>query len=125
MKKILVIEDNREIRENTAELLRLSNYTVIEAENGYMGFLMAKHQLPDLILCDMMMPKTDGYEFLKLARKDKEICNIPIVYFSAGSPTPDLQQIMISLADGYLKKPFTEEELLVTIERSLPGAAGC
>lgn len=119
MKKILVIEDNAEIRENTVELLQLSNYNVLAAINGQDGFDMAREHMPDLILCDMMMPDSDGQYFMKLAKKDKQLKNIPLVFFSAGSPLPDVQKVLIKVANGYLKKPFTEEELLEIITAAL------
>lgn len=119
MKKILVIEDNEEIRENTVELLQLSNFNVMAAVNGKSGFELAQQYLPDLILCDMMMPESDGYFFIQLAKKDKLVKDIPLVFFSAGSPAPDVQQVLIKLANGYLKKPFTEEDLLEIITKAL------
>jgi CheY-like chemotaxis protein len=119
MKKILIIEDNTEIRENTAELLELNNYQIIVAENGQTGFYLAKKYVPDLILCDMMMPETDGREFLKLAKQDSLICEIPLIFFSAGSLYADIRKGLIKMSDGYLPKPFTEEELLKTIKGGL------
>ena len=117
MKKILIIEDNDEIRENTAELLQLHHYDVFTAEEGGEGFEMAKKLEPDLILCDIMMPETDGRKFLRLARTDKAVREIPLVFFSAGTATPEVQRSLSKAADGFLKKPFTEEELLRAISR--------
>ena len=119
MKTILVIEDNTEIRENTVELLQLSNYRVVAAVNGQSGLEMAKKHLPDLILCDMMMPGTDGQYFMTMAKNDKKLRQIPLVFFSAGSPMPEVQKVLIRVANGYLKKPFTEEDLLEIITRAL------
>jgi CheY-like chemotaxis protein len=119
MKKILIIEDNAEIRENTAELLELRHYGVLTAENGRIGFELAKKHLPDLILCDMMMPETDGWGFLQLAKGDGAINAIPIIFFSAGSPFPEVRKALIKEAKGYLHKPFTEQELLSTIKMGL------
>jgi CheY-like chemotaxis protein len=116
--KILVIEDNLEIRENTAELLALNNYEVLQAENGSAGFLLAKEFKPDLILCDLMMPETDGYKFLKLADEDLIVQNIPLIFFSAGSLPIELQKIQ-RRADGYLMKPFSENQLIKAIELGL------
>lgn len=119
MKKILIIEDNAEIRENTAELLELSNYKVMVANNGNTGFNLAKNDIPDLILCDLMMPETDGREFLKLAKEDAVVCDIPLIFFSAGSLFPDVIKELIKASTGYLQKPFSEEELLTTIKNGL------
>lgn len=121
MKKILIIEDNEEIRENTAELLELNNYKVMVAGNGYIGYQLAKKHSPDLIFCDMMMPETDGREFLKLAKHDSTVGDIPLIFFSAGSFYPELRKGLINASSGYLQKPFTEEELLTTIKKALEG----
>ena len=117
MKKILIIEDNDEIRENTAELLQLHDYDVFTAEEGGEGFEMAKRVEPDLILCDIMMPETDGRKFLRLARNDKAVRDIPLVFFSAGTAAPEVQRSLSKAANGFLKKPFTEEELLRAISK--------
>jgi CheY-like chemotaxis protein len=116
MKTILVIEDNTEIRENTVELLELNNYHVLSAANGNIGFQLAKKHEPDLVLCDMMMPDTDGREFLHLAKDHLVVRHIPIVFFSAGSPLPEVKKILIKEADDYLQKPFAEEDLLNSIK---------
>jgi CheY-like chemotaxis protein len=117
VKKILIIEDNDEIRENTAELLELHDYDVFTAEEGGEGFEMAKKHGPDLILCDIMMPETDGRRFLRLAKNDKIIRDIPLIFFSAGTSSPELQKALTKAANGFLRKPFTEEELLQTVKK--------
>ena len=117
MKKILIIEDNDEIRENTAELLELHDYDVLTAEEGREGFELAKKHEPDLILCDIMMPETDGRRFLKLARNDEAVRGIPLIFFSAGTAPASLQKALIKAADGFLRKPFTEEELLKAVNK--------
>ena len=119
MKKILVIEDNEEIRENTVEMLELNNYKVFSAKNGNIGFQLAKNHQPDLVICDMMMPDTDGREFLHLAKNHPAVSKIPLIFFSAGSPLPDVKKMLIKEADDYLQKPFAEEELLHAIEMTL------
>jgi CheY-like chemotaxis protein len=122
VKKILIIEDNEEIRENTAELLALHHFDVLAAEEGASGFAMAKQHNPDLILCDIMMPETDGRRFLNLARADAGVRNIPIIFFSAGTAFPEVQRALIRVANGFLKKPFTEEDLLKTVNKFLSAA---
>ena len=119
MKKILVIEDNTEIRENTVEMLELNDYKVFSAKNGNIGFQLAKKNKPDVILCDMMMPDTDGRQFLQLAKNHPTIREIPLIFFSAGSPLPDIKKKLIKEADDFLEKPFAEEDLLHAIERAL------
>ncbi|TCJ19077.1 response regulator [Flaviaesturariibacter flavus] len=122
MKKILIIEDNLEIRENTAELLEVHQFEVMTARNGREGYLIAREAHPDMILCDIMMPGTDGRRFLELARADRRTSAIPVVFFSAGTAGPDLQQRLIGKAQGFLKKPFSEQALLDIVFRTLPGA---
>jgi CheY-like chemotaxis protein len=119
VKKILIIEDNEEIRENTAELLGLHNYDVFTAEEGGEGYEMAKKHEPDLILCDIMMPETDGRRFLRLAKNDKSVRDIPLIFFSAGTGSPEVQKALIKAANGFLQKPFTEEELLKAVHKFL------
>jgi CRP/FNR family transcriptional regulator, cyclic AMP receptor protein len=118
MKTILVIEDNDEIRENTSEMLELAHYRVLTSKEGNSGYHMARKYNPDLILCDIMMPKTDGRAFLRMAKADELLRNTPIVFFSAGS-AQDLQKELKKIADGFLKKPFTEQELFSTINTVL------
>jgi len=93
---ILIIEDNREVRENTAELLELSNYKVFTAANGYIGYELAKKYQPDLILCDMMMPETDGNAFLQLAKEDGNLAGISLIFFTAGTPSPEMRTRMVN-----------------------------
>jgi CheY-like chemotaxis protein len=119
MKKVLIIEDDVAIRENTAELLEVNRYNVFTAENGLHGFTLATKHFPDVILCDIMMPGTDGQEFLKLIKEDDLTREIPIVLFSAGQLPPKIQQQLAPGKDGFLKKPFSEEGLLTAIENSL------
>ena len=69
MKHILLIEDNKDVRENTAEILELANYTVTQAENGKQGVEFAQKNRPDLIICDIMMPVLDGYGVIHLLNK--------------------------------------------------------
>lgn len=116
---ILIIEDNEEVRDNTAELLTVNNYAVFTAENGKTGFDLARNIQPDLILCDMMMPDTDGQKFLDLAKQNKQIQTIPIIFFSAGTLAMHLQKKIISQSKGFLKKPYTEEDLLRIVEGAL------
>jgi CheY-like chemotaxis protein len=119
MKTILVIDDNDEIRENTAEMLSLHKYHVITAENGRLGFAAAKAERPDLVLCDMMMPQSDGRDFLHLVKDDKVLQRIPIVFFSAGTASQLITNKLISASRGFIKKPFLEKDLLTTVERVL------
>ncbi|MCC9135127.1 response regulator [Pontibacter silvestris] len=116
MKKILLIEDNQEIRENTSEILALANYKVIEAEHGRAGVELAKKELPDLIVCDIMMPQLDGYGVLHMLSKNPVTASIPFIFLTAKSEKEDFRKGMNLGADDYLTKPFDDVELLDAIE---------
>ena len=85
MKKILLIEDNHEIRENIAEILSLANYEIREAEHGKAGVELAKSEKPDLIICDIMMPQLDGYGLLHMLSKNPETAGSPFIFLTAKS----------------------------------------
>lgn len=119
MKKILVIEDNTEVRENIAEILELSSYQVFTAKDGKEGVATALSELPDLIVCDIMMPLLDGYGVLHLLNKHKETASIPFIFLTAKSEKADLRKGMELGADDYISKPFDGIELLTAIETRL------
>lgn len=118
-KKILVIEDHPDVRENIEEILELASYDVVTAENGKIGVKMAKEELPDLIVCDIMMPELDGYEVLYLLGKNQETAGIPFIFLTAKAEKEDFRKGMNLGADDYLVKPFEEMDLLNTIEKRL------
>ncbi len=122
-KTILVIEDNAEILENTAEILELANYNVITAENGKEGVEKAFASHPDLIICDIMMPVLDGYGVIHLLNKNADVQNTPFIFLSAKSERSDMRKGMELGADDYITKPFTETELLSAIESRLRKSA--
>lgn len=115
MKKILVIEDNEAVRENTAEILELANYKVVTAVNGKIGTEKAKEFLPDLVICDIMMPQMDGYEVLRALSKEGITASIPFIFLTAKTDRADMRMGMNLGADDYLTKPFEEKELLEAI----------
>lgn len=119
MKKILVIEDNVSLLENTAELLELSNYHVFTAENGKKGIELAIREKPDLILCDIMMPEVDGYGVLHMLNQHTDLSRTPFIFLSAKSDRSDFRKGMELGADDYITKPFTATELLNAIQRRL------
>ncbi|WP_316820921.1 response regulator [Pedobacter gandavensis] len=121
MKKtlILIIEDNDDIRESTAEILELANYEVLQAINGRVGVDMAIHQQPDVILCDIMMPELDGYGVLYLLSKNEQTATIPFIFLTAKAERIDMRKGMEMGADDYLTKPFDDVELLNAIESRL------
>jgi CRP-like cAMP-binding protein/CheY-like chemotaxis protein len=116
MKKIVLIEDNNEMRENTTEILELSNYEVFPAENGRIGIDMVKRVKPDLVICDIMMPEYDGYDVLYMLSKDRDTSTIPFIFLTAKTDRSDIRKGMSMGADDYLTKPYTEHELLEAIE---------
>ena len=119
MTTILLIEDNDLIRENTAEILELTGYTVHTAENGKIGVESALADRPDLVICDIMMPVLDGYGVLHIFTKNPLLAGIPFIFLSAKSERTDFRKGMDLGADDYLAKPFEESELLTAIEGRL------
>src|SRR6476660_4159088 len=121
-KTILVIDDNTDIRENTAEILELAGYKTFTAENGKQGVEIALKEKPDLIVCDIMMPELDGYGVLHLLRKNPETQNIPFIFLTAKTERSDFRKGMEMGADDYVTKPFDGIELLNAIEIRLKKA---
>jgi CheY-like chemotaxis protein len=116
MKKILLIEDNTEVRENTAEILSLADYEVTTAKNGKEGAELAQKLLPDLVVCDIMMPELDGYGVLHILSKKPETARIPFIFLTAKAEKADMRKGMALGADDYLTKPFDDTDLLNAIE---------
>jgi len=119
MKKILLIEDNKDMRENTTEILQLANYQVTAAKNGKEGVELAQKEKPDLIICDIMMPVLDGYGVLHMLSKNTETASIPFIFLTAKAERTDLRKGMEMGADDYVTKPFDDIELLNAIESRL------
>jgi DNA-binding NarL/FixJ family response regulator len=119
MKKILVIEDDSEMRRNIVIVLRLEQYQPIAAENGRVGLELAKREKPDLILCDVMMPELDGYGVLKALHEDPNTALTPFVFLTAKGEKEDLRSGMNLGADDYLTKPVAQADLLKAIEARL------
>lgn len=122
-KKILLIEDNPEVRENTNEILELAGYDVVTAPNGKIGVESAQKEKPDLIICDIMMPELDGYGVLHILNKNTETAGIPFIFLTAKTEKTDIRKGMNLGADDYLTKPFDDTELLNAIEARLRKAA--
>lgn len=119
MKKVLLIEDNEDIRNNTAEILELSNYRVEVADNGKTGIEKALTFQPDLIICDIMMPELDGYGVLHAVHKNISIKNTPFIFLTAKAERSDFRKGMEMGADDYITKPFTGTELLDAVDSRL------
>ena len=115
MKKILVIEDDFSVRSNILDLLEAEDFNAIGAENGFIGALWAQQHLPDLIICDVMMPEVDGYEVLNALRSQPTTATIPFIFLTAMADKTNIRYGMEMGADDYVTKPFTTEELLNAI----------
>ncbi|MBD2512700.1 response regulator [Nostoc muscorum FACHB-395] len=119
MNTILIIEDEPQVRENIQEILQLSDFETLIAPNGQVGLEIAKNKLPDLIICDIMMPELDGFSVLSALRQNEATINIPLIFVTAKAERSDFRQGMDYGADDYLTKPFTPEELLSAIASRL------
>lgn len=123
MKKVLLIEDDIVLRENTAELLELSGYKVETASNGRAGVEVAKKYEPNIIVCDIMMPELDGYGVLESLSKNETTKYIPFIFLSAKTERQDIRKGMNLGADDYITKPFNEDELISAIESRIAKVA--
>ena len=123
MKKILVIEDEPEMRRNITALLRYQDYQPIEAENGRVGVALARRERPDLVLCDVMMPELDGHGVLQALQQDPEMATIPFIFLTAKGEKPEVRAGMNLGADDYLTKPVVKADLLAAVRTRLERAA--
>ncbi|MCB1142523.1 MAG: response regulator [Leptospiraceae bacterium] len=119
MYKILVVEDDSNIRNGIANFLKFENYSVQTAENGKIGFEIAKDIVPDLIISDIMMPVMDGYDFLTSIRNHSALSHLPVLFLSAKSESSMIRSGMNLGADDYITKPFSFDELLSAIKTRL------
>lgn len=126
MKRILVIEDEAPIRANLVRFLRLEGFQTFEAQDGEAGLAMALEVRPDLIFCDVMMPRKDGFGVLNALRQDANNRDVPFYFLSASAEPERLELAMQSGAMGYLTKPFNLTQLHDILKRhvSTDGAAG-
>ncbi|MFN8561991.1 MAG: response regulator [Anaerolineae bacterium] len=119
MKKILVVEDAHSLRKDILEMLGFEGFEAFGAENGLIGVERAREHLPDLIICDIMMPEMDGYGVLEELRKDPTTATIPFIFLTARTDRTDMRQGMELGADDFLTKPFHAAELLATVRTRL------
>lgn len=119
MADILLIEDNMEIQENTAELLELEGYQVTVAKDGKTGIELATGNPPDLVLCDIQMPEADGYEVLEALKNNPATADIPFIFLTASAEPSEKQEGLDRGADEYIRKPFEVERLLDAISGCL------
>jgi len=118
-KRIVLIEDNKAVRENLTEILELSHFEVMGADNGKTGVELITRELPDLIICDIMMPELDGYGVLNQLSKNPKTSAIPFIFLTAKAERADFRKGMEMGADDYITKPFDDIELLNAIETRL------
>lgn len=118
-KKVLLIDDSRDVRENVAEILTLSDYEVLTSENGKEGVEVAQKNLPDIIVCDIAMPLLDGFGVIHLLSRSPETANIPVILLTARTDRDNYRKGMELGADDFITKPFEEAELLRAIEARL------
>lgn len=119
MTKILVIEDELYVRENIVDLLEAEDFEVFSTENGILGILWAQENLPDLVICDVMMPEINGHDVLAEMRELPNIELTPFIFLTAMANKDDIRHGMELGADDYLTKPFTRDELLNAISSRL------
>jgi len=119
MKKVLLIEDNTDIRENMSEILELSGYQVFTAADGKEGVSSAIANKPDIVVCDIMMPVLDGYGVIHMLQRNADTRNIPFIFITAKAERDEIRKGMSLGADDYITKPFNGTELLDAIESRL------
>ena len=120
---ILAIEDEDRVREIISEILEAEDFYAMEAENGSKGLEIATEKLPDLIICDVMMPGMDGFTVLKKIRENPTTQTVPFIFITAKVTKDDMREGMDLGADDYLTKPFTRDELLRSINTRLKKSA--
>lgn len=119
MKKILIIEDEQTVRTSLKELLEANDYLVFTASEGTKGIQLAKEIIPDLIICDVMMPKLSGHEVIEELKKEPDFAAVPFIFLTAKAEMSDLRSGMELGADDYITKPFKARDLLKAIKTRL------
>jgi DNA-binding response OmpR family regulator len=119
MKRVLIVEDDLMIRENLVEVLEMENFVTLSTMDGVAGLELAQEYLPDIIICDVMLPGLNGYSLLDAIRKNMQTAAIPFIFLSAKAAQSDLREGMSLGADDYLTKPYTTQDLLDAINARL------
>ncbi|HVV03703.1 MAG TPA: response regulator [Puia sp.] len=119
MKKILIIEDEMDVRDNIAEILQLSDYQVLKAGDGRTGIQLALEEKPDVIVCDITMPGLDGYAVMHALHQHTGMEHVPFIFLTASQEKDQVRRAMTAGADDYLTKPFEGIELLRSVESCL------
>ena len=119
-KTILIIEDELAILKNISTILEISGFTCFKANSALQAFEILETLIPDLILCDVMMPELDGFQVLKQLRQNENIKRIPFCFLSARADILDIDYGLSLSANGYITKPFTAKDLVQTVQKLLP-----
>ena len=119
MKKILIVEDEIVLRSNMEEIISLHGFEVKSAENGESGLILARQFQPDLIVCDIKMPRYDGFWLIEQICNEPELKAVPFIFVSAKVDRRDVREGMELGADDYITKPFTSNELIQAINSRL------
>lgn len=119
MHRILVIDDEDPIRANVARMLRLEGFAVVTAADGAEGIAALQAQLPDLVLCDIVMPGTDGYAVLDALRAMPGAGRVPFIFITASAHPQEREQCLRRGASAYLAKPFNLRDVLATVRACL------
>jgi DNA-binding NarL/FixJ family response regulator len=123
MTKILIVEDEPQMRRNMQLILEREGFAVVVAAHGGEGIVLAKRELPDLVLCDVMMPEVDGYGVLGALRAERATATIPFIFLTAKGEATDIRSGMNLGADDYLTKPVSVDDLLAAIQARLTRTA--
>jgi len=124
MAKILVAEDERDIRELIAFTLRYAGFDVVLATNGLEAIDLVKQESPELVILDVRMPKMTGYDACRVLKEDPATCDIPVVFLSAKGQETEIQQGIESGAEEYILKPFIPDELTAQVRDVLNRLGG-
>ncbi|MHB1253457.1 MAG: response regulator transcription factor [Candidatus Humimicrobiaceae bacterium] len=111
MKKILIIEDEKNIVTSLKMFFEYSGFEVLTSDNGSDGLYLAKHKLPDLILLDLVLPKIDGFDVCNILKNDEKTKNIPIIIISARTSKEEIDKAISLGAKSYIAKPFSINQI--------------
>ncbi|MBI1939661.1 MAG: response regulator transcription factor [Ignavibacteriales bacterium] len=117
--KLLIIEDEKDIRGNIVEIFEESGFEVLSADNGMTGIKLAAEEKPDLIICDIIMPGINGFEVKKILNIDRATSAIPFIFLTARADIKDMREAMELSADDYIIKPVRTEDLLNLVNKRL------
>lgn len=119
MAKIVIAEDEPDIRELIAFTLRFAGYEVITGSNGEEGYQLTRTERPDLVMLDVRMPKLTGYEACKRIKSEPELADIPVIFLSAKGQETEIEQGLAAGAEEYLLKPFAPDQLVERVKAVL------